>query len=92
VFENRMLRRISGPKRGEVIGGWRKQYNVELHNLFSSTSIMRMVKSRRTRWAGNLARLGEKRNAYMILVETPEGKTPLGGPRRRWVDNINMDL
>jgi transcription termination factor 2 len=92
VFENRVLRRIFGPKRDEVTGGWRKLHNEELHKLYSSPSIIRMIKSRRMRWAGHVARMGEKRNAYRILVEKPEGKRPLGRPRRRWVDNIKMDL
>jgi hypothetical protein len=67
-------------------------YNEELHNLYCSPSIFRMIKSRRTRWAGHVALLGEKRNAYRILVGTPEGKRPLGSPRLRWEDNIKMDL
>jgi hypothetical protein len=69
VFENRVLRRIFGPKGGEVTGGWRKLHNEELHNLYSSPSIIRMIKSRRMRWAGNVARMGERRNAYRILWE-----------------------
>jgi hypothetical protein len=92
VFENRVLRRIFGPKRDEVTGGWRKLHNGGLHSLYSSPSIIRMIKSRRMRWAWHVARIGEKRNAYRILVGKPEGKRPLGRPRRRWVDNINMDL
>jgi hypothetical protein len=76
----------------EVTGGWRKLHNEELHNLYSFPSIIRMIKSRRMRWAGHVARMGEKRNAYRILVGTPEGKRPLGRPRRRWVDNIKIDL
>jgi hypothetical protein len=92
VFENRVLRGIFGPKRYEVTGGWRKLHNEELHNLYASPSIIRMIKSRRMRWAGHVASVGEKRNAYRILVEMPEGKRPLGRPRRRWVDNIKMDL
>jgi hypothetical protein len=64
----------------------------ELHNLYSSPSIIRMIKSRRMRWAGHVARMGEKRNAFRVLVGKPEGKRPLGRPRRRWVDNIKMDL
>jgi hypothetical protein len=75
-----------------VRGGWRKLHNEELHNLYSSPSIIRMIKSRRMRWAGNVGRMGAKRNAYTILVGKPEGKTLLGRPRRRWVDNIKMDL
>jgi hypothetical protein len=72
--------------------GWRKLYNVELHNLYSSPSIIRMIRSRRMRWAGHVVRMGAKKNAYRILVGKPEGKRPLGRPRRRRVDNIKMDL
>jgi hypothetical protein len=72
--------------------GWRKLYNEELHNLHSSRSIIRMIKSRRMRWAGHVARMGAKRNAYRILVGKPEGRRPLGRPRRRLVDNIKMNL
>jgi hypothetical protein len=92
VFENRVLRRIFGPKRYEVTGEWRKLHNKELHDLYSSTSIIRIIKSRRMRWAGHVALMGEKRNAYRLLVGKPEGKRPLGRPIRRWVDNIRMDL
>jgi hypothetical protein len=92
VFENRVLRGIFGPKRDEVIGGWRKLNNVELHNLYCSPRIIKMIKSRRMRWAGHVARMGEKRNPYRISVGKPEGKRPLGRPRRKWVDNIKMDL
>jgi hypothetical protein len=92
VFENRVLKRIFGPKRDEVTGGWRKLHNEELHNLYPSPSIIRMIQSRRKRGAGHVARLGEKRIAYRILVEQPEGKRPLERPRRRWLDNIKMDL
>jgi hypothetical protein len=80
------------PKRDEVTGGWRKLHNEELHSLYSSPSLIRMIKSRRMRCAGHVARMGEKRNAYRILVGTPEGKRPLGRPIRRWVDNIKIDL
>jgi hypothetical protein len=73
-------------------GGWRKLHNEELHNLYSSPSIIRMIKSRSMRWAEHVARMGEKRNAYRILVGNPERKRPLGRARRRWVDNINMSL
>jgi hypothetical protein len=92
VFENRVLRRIFGPKRDDVTGDWRKLHNEEIHNSYSSPNIIRMIKSRRMRWAGNVARMGETRNAYRILVGKPEGKRPLGRPRCRWVDNIKMDL
>jgi hypothetical protein len=87
-----MLRRISGPKRGEVTGEWGKLHNEELRDLYSSPSVMRIIKSRRVRWARHVARMGEKRNAHRLLVEKAEGKRPLGRPRRRWVDNIRMDI
>jgi hypothetical protein len=92
VFENRVLRRIFGPKRDGVTGGWRKLHNEELHNLHTSPSIIRIIKSRRMRLAGHMARMGEKRNVYRLLVGKPEGKRLLGRPRRRWIDNIKMDL
>jgi hypothetical protein len=92
VFENRVLVRIFGPKRDEVTGDWRKLHNEEHHNLYSSPSIIRIIKSRRMRWAGRVARMVEKNILYRILVGKPEGKRPLGRPRRRWVDNIKMDL
>jgi hypothetical protein len=88
VFENRVLRRIFGPKRDEVTGEWRKLHNRELHDLYSSPSIIRIIKSRRMRWAGHEARMGRRGT----LMGKPEGKRPLGRPRRRWVDNIRMDL
>jgi hypothetical protein len=91
VFENRVLRRIFGPKRDEVTGGWRKLHE-ELHGLYCSPSIIRVIKSRRMRWAGHVARMGEVSNAYSILIGKPEGRRPLGRPRRRWKDNIQMDL
>jgi hypothetical protein len=74
------------------MGGWRKLHNWELHNLYSSPNIIIIIKSRRMRWAGNVARIGKKRNVCRLLVGKPEGKRPLGRPRRRWVDNIKMDL
>jgi hypothetical protein len=92
VFENRVLRRIFGQKRDEVTEGWRKLHNEELHNLYFSSSIIKMFKSTRRRWTGHVARMGEKRNAYSILVRKAEGKIPLGRPRRMWVDNIEKDL
>jgi hypothetical protein len=92
VFENRVLRRIFGQKRDEVTGDWRKLHNEEVHNLYFSPNIIRMIKSWTMRWAGHVARRGETRNAYRILVGKPEGKRPLGRPRHRWVDNIKMDL
>jgi hypothetical protein len=88
VFENKVLRRMFGPKRDEVTGGWRKLHIDELHDLYSSPNIIRMTKSRRMRWAGHVARMGEKRNAYRILKGKPEGKRPLGRPRRRWAADL----
>jgi hypothetical protein len=84
VFENRVMR-LFGPKRDGVTGGWRKLYIEEHHNLYFSPSIIRIIKSRRMRWAGNAARIGEKRNVFRLLVGKPEGKRLLGRPRRRWV-------
>jgi hypothetical protein len=92
VFENRVLRRIFEPKRDGVTGWWRKLHNEELHNLYSSPSIIRIIKSRRMSWAGHVARMGEERNMYRLLVGKPEGKRSLGRPWRRRLDNINMDL
>jgi hypothetical protein len=92
VFENRVLMRIFGPKRDEVTGGWRKLHNEELHVLYSSPSIIRVTKARRMRWAGHVARMRDVRGAYNILVGRPEGRRPLGRPRRRWEDNIKLDL
>jgi hypothetical protein len=92
VFENRMQRRIFGPKRDEVTGGWRKLHNEELRDLYSSPSIIRIIKPRRIRWAEHVARMGGKMNLYRLLVGKPEGKRPLGRARRRWVDNVKMDL
>jgi hypothetical protein len=83
VFENRVLRRIFGPKRDEVTGEWRKTHNEKLHNLYSSPYIIRQVKSGRMRWAGHVARMGEERKVYRVLVGKPEGQRPLGRPRRR---------
>jgi hypothetical protein len=91
VFENRVLREIFGPKRDED-GSWRKLHNDELHSLYSSPNIVRVIQSRRMKWAGHMARMGEGRGVYRVLVGRPEGKTPLGRPRRRWNDNIKMDL
>jgi hypothetical protein len=87
VFENRVQRRIFGPKRDEVTGDWRTLHNEELHNLYSSPSIIGMAKSRTMRWVGRVARIGAQRKAYRILAEKPEGKRPLGRQRRMWVDN-----
>jgi hypothetical protein len=92
VLENKVLRRIFGPKRDEVTGGWRKLHNEEFRDLYSSPSKIRIFKSRRMRWVGHVARMGERRNAYRLLVGKSEGKRPLGKPRSRWVDNIKMDL
>jgi hypothetical protein len=80
VFENRVLRRIFGPKRDKVTGEWRKLHNEGLHDLYCSRSIIRIIKARRVRWAGHVARMGEKRNAYRLLVGKPEGRRPLGRP------------
>jgi hypothetical protein len=91
-IENRVLRRIFGPRWDRVTGGWRKLHNEELHNLYSSPSIIRIIKSRRIKWARYVTRMGEKRNVYRLLVGKPEGKRPLGRPRRRLIDNIKMDL
>jgi len=92
VFENRVLRRIFGPKRDDVTGEWRKLHNEELDDLYCSPNIVRMIKSRRMRWAGHVARMGEKGGVYMVLLGKPGGKRPLGRPRHRWEDNIKMDL
>jgi hypothetical protein len=83
VFDNNVLRRIFGPKRDEVTEERRKLHNAELHNLYSSSDIIRQVKSRRMRWAGHVARMGEERKLYKVLVGKPEGNRPLGKPRRR---------
>ncbi|KAJ4444743.1 hypothetical protein ANN_06540 [Periplaneta americana] len=92
VFENKVLRKIFGAKRDEVTGEWRKLHNAELHALYSSPDIIRNIKSRRLRWAGHVARMGESRNAYRVLIGRPEGKRPLARPRHRWKDNIKMEL
>jgi hypothetical protein len=91
VFENRVLERIFGQKRDEVIGSCRKLHKEELHNMYSSPSIIRIIKPRGVRWAGRVARM-ENMNTYSILVGKPEGKRPLGRPICRWVDNIKTDL
>jgi len=92
VFENRVLRRIFGPKRDEVTGERRKLHNEELNDLYFSPNIVRVVKSRRMGWAGHLARRGETRGIYRVLVGKPEGKRPLGRPRRRWEDSIKEEV
>jgi hypothetical protein len=92
VFENRVLRRIFGPKRDEVTGECRKLHSKELHNLYSSPDMIRQVKSRRMRWAGHVARMGEERKVYKVLVGKPEGKRSLGRQRRRCEDGVRMDI
>jgi hypothetical protein len=91
VFENRVLRRVFGPKRDGVTGKWRKLHNEELNDLYSLPNIVRVVKSRRMRWSEHVARMGEERGVHRVLVGKPEGKRPLGRPRRRWED-IKMDI
>ena len=92
MFENRVLRRVFGPQRDEVTREWRKLHNEELRDLYSLPNIVRVVKSRRMRWAGHVARMGEGRGAPRVLVGKPEGKRSLGRPRLRWENNIKMDL
>jgi hypothetical protein len=92
VFENMVLRRIFGPRRDEVTGEWRRLHSEELNDLYCSLNIVLVIKSRRMRLAGHVARMGEERGVYRVLVGKPEGKRPLERPRRRWVDNIKMDL
>jgi len=92
LFENMVLRRIFGPRKVEVTGEWRRLHNKELNDLYSSPNILRVIKSRRMRWVGHVARMGEKRGVYRVLLGKPEGRRPLGRPRRRWVDNIRIDL
>ena len=92
VFENRVLREVFGHKRDEVTGECRKLHNEEMNDLYSLPNIVQVVKSRRMRWAGLVARMGEDRGVHRVLVGKPEGKRPLGRPRRRWEDNIKMDL
>ena len=92
MFENRVLRRIFGLKKDKVTGEWRKLHNEELNNLYSSPNIVRVIKSRRMKWAGHVARMGEGRGVCRVLVGKPEGRRPLGRPRRRWEDNIRMNL
>jgi hypothetical protein len=87
VFENRVLRRVFGPKRDEVAGEWRKLHNEELNGLYSLPNIVRVVKSRRMRWAGHVARMGKDRGVHRVLVGKHEEKGPLGRPRRRREDN-----
>jgi hypothetical protein len=92
VFEKRVFRRIFEPKRDEVTGGWSKLHNEELHNLYSSLSIIRMIETKSMRWAGNVARMVEMRNAYRISFGKPYEERPLGGPRRRWENDIKMEF
>jgi hypothetical protein len=92
VFENRVLRRVFGPKRDEVTGKWRKLHNEEMNDLYSLPNIVRVVKSRRMRWAGHVPHMWEERGVHRVLVGKPEGKMLLGRPRHRWEDNIKMDL
>ena len=92
VFENRLLRRIFGPKRDKVTGKWRKLHNEELNDLYALPNIVRAIISRRMRWAGHVARMGEGRGVYRVLVGRFERRRPLGRPRRRWEDDIKMDL
>jgi hypothetical protein len=87
-----VLRRIFGPKRDEATGEWRRLPNAELNELYSSPNIIRVMKSRRIRWAGHVARMEEKRGAYRIVMGGPEGRRPLGRPRRSWEDNIKIHL
>ena len=92
MFENMVLRRIFGPRRDEVTGEWRRLHNEELNDLHSSPNIVQGIKSRRMKWVGHVARMGEETGVYRVLVGKPEGKRPLGRPRRRWVNNIRMGL
>jgi len=92
LFEKMVLRRIFGPRRDDVTEEWRRLHNEELNALYYSPNIVRVIKSRRMRWAGHVASMGKEREVYRVLVGKPEGKRPLGTPRRRWVHNIRMDL
>ena len=87
-----VLKRIFGPRRDEVTGDWRRPHNEELNDLYCSPNIVRVIKSRRMRWAGHVARMGEERGVYRVLVGKPEGKRPMGRSRRRWVDNIRTEV
>jgi hypothetical protein len=92
VFKNRMLRKTFGPKRDEVTGEWKRLHNEELYDLYVLRNIIRVIKSRRMRWAGNVGLVEEKRGACRILKGKPEGKKPLGRPRRKWEENMKMDF
>ena len=92
VFENMVLRRIFGPGRYEVTGEWRRMHKEELNDLYSSPNIVLVIKSRRLRWAAHVALMGEEKGVYRVLLGKPGGRRTLGRPRRRWVDNIRMDL
>jgi hypothetical protein len=92
VFENKVLRRIFGPKKGEVTGEWRRLHNKELYALYSSPNIIRVIKSRRLRWAEHVGCMEERRGACRVLVGKPEGRRPFGRPTHRWEDNTAMDL
>ena len=92
MCENRVLRRIFGPKRDKITGEWRKLQNEELNDLYSTQNIVRVIKSRRMRWAGHVACMGKRRGVCGVLVGKPEGKRPLGRPRHRWENNIKLDL
>ena len=92
MFENRVLNKAFGLKREEVTGEWRRQHTEELYDLYPSPNIIRLIKSRKMRWAGHVARTGERRSVYRVFLGKPEGKRPLGRPKRRWEDDIKMDL
>jgi len=92
VFENWLLRRIFGPRRNKAEGKQRKRHSEELNDLYSSPKIIRVIKSRRMIWAGHVARMGQRRGVYRVLVEKPQGKRSLGRPRCRWKDYIKIDL
>jgi len=92
VFENMVFRRIFGPRKDEVMRECRRLHNEELNDLYCSPNIVRVIKLRRMRWSGHVAHMGEERGIYRVLLGKPEGRRPLGRPRRRWVDNIRMDL
>jgi hypothetical protein len=92
VVENRVLRNIFGPERDEVMGRWREPHNEELCDLYTSPSIIRIIKSKRMMWAGHVAQIREKRIMYRLFIGNPDGKRPLGRSKRKWVDNVKMDV